>query len=271
MLRSRVYSVIFLNSLFFFFCAYVILFLVSRLSIAVSASTFSIPVRIFYYKVDYLIRSSEWSQDSITVVFATAPFLYFILGLLLLFVFIHVTYEKGLLRILLIWIIILSVITLIGEMITGAIMNQGFGYVIMYMFIMDTGRIVLTIFGGILLFLAGLAMCRLLMFTANSYFRNLRDIEKTKFVLYQYFFPYLAGIVILQLLELPVISWFPVFVRLCGIIFFVPLISRSLSMRDLYFAEKTPSSGVSWRAAFSALALLFLYRFAFSSGIRMIF
>lgn len=268
MFQNKVYKVIFLNSLFYFLCAYFILFLISRFTIAFSASAFSIPVRLYYYEIDYLVRSSAWTADAVTVVFATGPLLCFILGLVLLVIFINVSTESGSLRILLVWMVILAFINFLGEIIVGSLMNQGFGYVIMYMFVMDTGKVVLTIFGGILLFTAGLLMSRILLFTANTYLTDLKGIEKARFVICQYMLPYLAGILILQLIELPKISWFLTLIRLCGIIFLAPVLSRSLSMQDIYFEEDIPVYGISWKAAVAALALLLFYRVVFGIGIR---
>lgn len=268
MLQKRVNSVIFLNSLFFFLCAYLILFFISRLSIALSASAFDISVRLYYHEIDYLIRSSDWSADAVSVVFGTGPLLTLILGIILLVIFINVATESGMLRILLVWLIILAFTSFLGEVMIGALMNQGFGYVIMYMFIMDTGRVVVTLFGGIVLFSAGLFMSRVLLFPANIYHSDLIGIEKTRFVIYQYLFPYLAGILILQVVEIPKISWFLTLIRLSGIIFLIPVVSRSVNIQDVYFEEETPSAGTSWRTAAAAVILLLVYRIAFGIGIR---
>ncbi|MCX6283279.1 MAG: hypothetical protein NTW31_03450 [Bacteroidetes bacterium] len=268
MLKRRVFPVIFLNSLFYFLCAYFILFLISRISVAVSASAFSIPVRIYYNKTDFLVRSSDWASDSVTAVFGTGPLLCLILGLVLLIIFIRVATESGMLRILLIWLAILAIVSFLGEIIVGALMNQGFGYVIMYMFIMDTGKLVLTLLGGILLFFAGVALSRTLLFTANIYLTDIKGLEKTRFVIYQYVFPYLAGIFLLQIIELPGISWFPTLVRLCGIIFLLPVLSRSASIQDIYFEEEIPEFTISWNAAFAALALIMVYRVLFGFGVK---
>jgi len=270
MFKNRVYPVIFLNSLFFFLSAYLILFFISRISIAVSASAFSIPVRLYYHQIDFLIRSNDWTADAVTVIFGTGPLLCLILGLVLLIIFINVATEEGILRILLIWMVILSIVSFLGEIIIGALMNQGFGYVIMYLFIMDTGKIVLTLFGGILLFTAGLLMSRILLFPANIYLTHLKGLDKTKFIIYQYVFPYLAGILILQLVELPKISWFNTLIRLCGIIFLIPVLSRSAGIQDIYFEEEIPVMNISWKAGALAAVFLIFYRVAFGIGIRFL-
>jgi hypothetical protein len=268
MFRSRVHRITYLNSLFYFFCAYFILFLISKVCVAISASAFSIPVRIYYYEIDFLIRNYDWSSDAVTVIFGTGPLICFILGLILLIIFIQVETETGILRILLIWLIILSIVSFLGEIIVGSLLNQGFGYVIMYLFIMDTGRIILTLFGGIILFTAGLLMSRLLLFPANIYHTDLKDLDKTRFIIYQYLFPYLSGILIIQLLEIPNISWFNTLVRLSGIIFLIPVLSRSASLQDIYFEEETPEINISWKAFAAAAGFLVLYRVAFGIGIR---
>ncbi len=270
MLKNRVYLLIFLNSLFYFLCAYFILFFISRISVAVSASAFSIPVRIYYNTIDYLIRSSDWTSDAVSVIFGTGPLLCLILGLVFLIVYTKVESETGILRILLVWLIIISVVTFLGEIIIGALMNQGFGYVIMYLFIMDTGRVVVTLLGGILLFFAGLAMSRVLLYTANTYLPDLKGFDKTKFIIYQYLFPYMAGILIIQLVEIPKISWFYTLIRLCGIIFLVPVLTRSASHQDICFEEEIPEVSISWKAAAAALAMILIYRVVFGFGIKFL-
>lgn len=269
MLKNRVYPVIFLNSLFFFLCAYLILFFISRISIAISASAFSIPVRLYYHEIDFLIRSTDWNPDAVTVIFGTGPLLCFIIGLILLIIFIIVATESGILRILLVWLVILSIVSFFGEIIIGALLNQGVGYVIMYLFIMDTGKIVLTLFGGILLFTAGLVMSRILLFLANTYLTDLKGLSKTRFIIFQYLFPYLAGIIILQLVEVPKFSLFTTLVRLCGIIFLIPVLSRSASLQDIYFEEEVPEINISWKAGAMAAVFLLVYRIAFGIGIRI--
>jgi hypothetical protein len=270
MLKNRVYPVIFLNSLFFFLCAYLTLFFLSSISVAISASAFSIPVRLYYNEIDFLIRSTDWSADAVTVIYCTGPLLFFILGFILMIIFINVSTESGILRIFLVWMVILSIVLFLGEIIIGALLNQGFGYVIMYLFIMDTGKIVLTIFGGIVLFTAGLMMSRILLFPANTYLSDLKGLEKTRFILYQYIFPYLAGILILQLVEIPRISWYNTLVRLSGIIFLIPVLSRSAGIQDIYFEEEKPELYISWKTAAFALGFLIIYRVAFGIGIRFL-
>jgi len=269
--KNRVYPTIFLNSLFYFLCAYFILFFISRIGVAISASAFSIPVRIYYHKIDFLIRSVEWTADAVSAIFVTGPLICLILGIVMLIIFMNVATETGILRTLLIWMIILSIISFIGEIIIGSFLNQGVGYVIMYLFIMDTGKIVLTLFGGIILFITGLIMSRLLLYTANTYLTDLKDLEKTKFVIYQYIFPYLSGILILGLVEIPKFSLFYTLVRLCGIIFLIPVVSRSVSLQDIYFEEEVPVISLSWKAAAVALGFLVLYRVVFGIGIRFMF
>jgi hypothetical protein len=270
MFKDRTNSTIFLNSLFYFLCAYLILFLISRIGTAVSASVFGIPIRIYYNHIDYIVRSYDWTADAVTVIFCSGPFISLVTGLVLLIVFSLVATETGMLRILLMWLIILSIASFFGDVIIGALMNQGFGYVIMYLFIMDTGRVILTLFGGILLFASGLFLTRSMLFVANIYFIDIREIEKTKFMLFQYAFPYIAGFIIIQLFELPRMNWFESGIRLCGLIFLVPAISRSVSMPDMYFEEDQPEFGISWKTAVTAFFLLIIYRIVFGIGLRII-
>jgi hypothetical protein len=184
-------------------------------------------------------------------------------------IYFNVITEQGILRILLAWVFILSFISFLGEVIIGSIMNLGFGYVIMYMFIMDTGRVVFTLAGGLILVIAGLSLSRYLMFIANIYFRDLRELAIPRFAIRQYIMPYFAGLAILQIIEIPHLNPFNSLVRLCGIVFLIPLFSRSLTLQDIYFEEDQPEAKINWFAGAAAIAMLLFYRIGFGIGIRI--
>ena len=177
--------------------------------------------------------------------------------------------EKGILRILLIWMIVICIQNFFGEMMMGSILDRGFGYVIMYMFIMDTEKLVLTIFAGLALLVSGFFFSRNFMLTANVYFNEIRDLVKPKFVLYQYIFPFLLGIIIIQILDIPHFNILSACTRFSALLVLIPVFTRSFTMQDLFFDEEPREVKISLRYALTALVFLLIYRVLFGIGLKI--
>ncbi len=207
MFPKYTFRIITLNSLAIYLLSYFVVYFMTLLVTAVSANAFDIGTIIFYYNIDYLIRGNEWTSDAVSAVFASGPLFSMFFAILLFILYFNVASETGLLRLAVLWGFCHLVINFFGNMLVGSILNEGFGYVIMYMFVMDTGKMIITLFAFICLFLIGLFATRLFLFSANSYFNILNKYNRTKFVLSQFLFPLILGNLIIFLFKLPEIRF----------------------------------------------------------------
>jgi len=257
------------NSLLLFLIAYLIIYILTLFITGFTAILFDIPVKIYYYDVDYLIRSIDWTPDSVAGVFSSGPVAMFVLSLFFLLLYKSVETETGILRLLLLWMIFHALTRFFGEILVGAILGKGFGFVILYMFVMDTGKVILTILGFVAMFTVGLIMARLSLYSANIYFNDLLRTYRFKFIFSQFIIPFLIGNIVILLIKIPQFSYFDIALNASMIFFLIPIFVRSISMEDFYFDEDPRTIKLKMIFPITAVSLLFFFRLILGFGIRL--
>jgi hypothetical protein len=256
------------NSLSLFLLAYLFIFLLNILVTGIAAIANQIPVVLYYYGPDFLIRGKDWTIDAINIVFSSGPVFMFIFSAILIILYVSVITETGILRLFLLWAIYHAITRIFGELLVGAIMSKGFGFVIIYMFIMDTGKLILTIFAFLALFTIGIFLSKSALFSGNIYFNMIRGSHCTRFVNGQFIWPFIIGNVLIFLFKLPEMNIFEISVNASMGILLIPLIIRSNSIEDLYFDEDARNNKLNIRVAIMALISIVLFRVLFDIGIR---
>ena len=268
-ISKREFRTITLNSSLLFLIAYLIIYLLNLFVTGYTAILFNIPVLVHYYDVDFLIRGIDWTPDSVTGVFSSGPVAMFVLSVFLLILYKAVETETGIMRLLLLWMIFHALTRFFGEVLIGAIMNKGFGFVILYLFVMDTGKVILTILGFVAMFTVGLLLMRMSLFSANIYFNDLLRTYRVKFIFSQLIFPFLIGNVVILLIKIPAFSFFDFALNASMMLFLIPVLVRSFGMEDLYFDEDPREIKPNMIFLSAALAFLFLFRLILGFGIRL--
>ena len=265
----RIFPLITLNSVLLYLLAYIVLFLITRLLTSVSASAFEIPTVIYYSDTDFLINSREWNRDSVFAVYTASPLVSLFLALILIVLYRETIYFSGISGIFMVWLMILCLGHFAGELIMGAILNRGLGYVMMYWYIMDTGRVTLTVIVGLGFLIVGTMLSRVLLYSATVYFNQLKGYLKLKFAIAQFILPFLISTLILQLCELPKFSFYLFSVRCTLVLLLLPLLSHSSTTQDLYFDDAPRKPPFSSSLAAITLFALLIYRVVFGQGIHI--
>ncbi|MBE0647710.1 MAG: hypothetical protein IH596_08000 [Bacteroidales bacterium] len=260
--------IISINSTVLFLIAYVVVFSLTSLATLLSASAFDITSEIKYNEILFFVRSYDWTSDSVKGIFSTGPILAFISGILLWILYTKVTQETGILKLLVVWMLLLCIMFFFGDMMMGALFSKGFGYVIMYLYFMDTGKMIITLFALSCMFLLGLMMGRQLLFTANTYLNVLSGSMARRFTLVQYLIPFAVGNIIIFLVKLPGITLYEIFLNASIILLLIPVYIKAGMMQDLFFDEEENETKIYWKSLGLAIALLILFRIIFGVGIR---
>jgi len=260
--------IISINSTVLFLIAYILVFSLISFITVLSASAFDISSEIQYNQILFYIRSYDWTSDAVKAIFSTGPILALLSGTLLWILYTKVAEETGILKLLVVWMTAQCVIFFFGDMMIGALFSKGFGYVIMYLYFMDTGKMIITLFALSAMFTLGLMMARQLLFTANTYFNVLPGDQARRFTLVQYLIPFVAGNIIIGLVKLPGISLYEIFLNFSIILLLIPVYIRAGMMQDLFFDEEVKETKIYWRSLGIAVVLLILFRIIFGVGIR---
>ena len=263
------FKTIVFNSLMLFLIGYLVIYVLNLFITGYAALLFNIPVLVYYYDLDYLIRGIDWTPDSVAGVFSSGPIAMFVLSLFLLILYKAVETETGMLRLLLLWMIFHALTRFFGEILVGALLNKGFGFVILYMFVMDTGKVILTILGCVAMFSAGLIMTRMSLYSANIYFNDLLRSYRNKFIFSQFILPFFLGNIVIFLIKMPKINYFDVALNASMVLFLIPVFVRSISMEDFYFDEDPRKIKLNLVLPVTTVGLLLLFRVILGLGIRL--
>lgn len=260
--------VISLNSTVLFLIAYMLVFSVTSIVTAISATVFGITTKIQYNEILFYIRSYDWTSDAVKAIFSTGPIMALILGTLLWILYTKVSEETGILKLLVAWMTAHCILFFFGDVMMGALFSKGFGYVIMYLYFMDTGKMIITLFAVSVMFTLGLLMTRQLLFTANTYFNLLPEDEARRFILIQYMIPFAAGNIIIGLVKLPDISLYEIFLNGSMLLLLLPVYVRAGMMQDLFFDEEIKETRIYRTSVAVAGIMLVVFRVVFGVGIR---
>ena len=258
-----------MNSFFMFMLAYLVVYLLNLFITAFTATLFDIPTVVYYDRVDFLIRGIDWTTDMVTGVFSVGVVAMFVLALLLLILYATVATETGILRLLVLWMIYHALTRFFGSIMVGALMGKEFGHVLLYMYVTDTPKVILSILVFVIMFTAGLLLFQLFLFSANTYFNDLRRSYRFRFLFNQFFIPFLLGNFFILLLKAPKFSYFDSSLNISGILIMIPLFVRSVSFHDMYFDEEPRTIRI--RAQWIAVTIVFLvlFRIVFGIGVRL--
>jgi hypothetical protein len=267
-LGKKSYLIILVNSTVIFLLAYLVVFLIKELSIVLVAESFRIKSVMMYYDVEYLIRSRDWTPDAVKVVFSTGPVVTAVLTIVSLTAFSFALHERLMIRIFIMWVFLHALTQCLGDMIFGTLLNQGFGWVLTYIYYTDTDKMLVVAAIFLTMLISGLSLSRLILFPGNIYFNNLTTGNRMPFVLSQVLLPYLLGTGLIFLLKQPMVSSFDLVVESSMLFMILPGIIRTRFASDLFFDEEPRKIRLHWIWILAGIISLLIFRGYFWSGVR---
>ncbi|MDP4280628.1 MAG: hypothetical protein Q8867_00620 [Bacteroidota bacterium] len=260
---------ILLNSTTLFLLSYFFVFTIRLFTKAIAAKTLDISTIIYYKDVDFLIRSSQWTVDAVKVVYSSAPFIFLIISIISLIIYKTFLEEKWMSRLFVFWIFAHSFIQVFGDVMIGSMVNQGFGYVLMYLFLDDTEKLFVSLGSFVFILVTGFVMGKNMLYTGNIYYNFLLRKNRGYFVASQYFLPFILGSCIIFLLKEPKILPFEIAVDSSLLLFLIPAFLRMPFVNDLYFDENPRKIKAAVIPLITAALIAILFRVILGQGIRM--
>ncbi len=255
---GKEYVVIMLNSLMAFLIAYYFIMLSSKIASSVAALFFDIASVIYNGQISFIvIGDSGWSFDAIKTIFSAGPVIAMLIGLISILIFSQVYAERGVLKLVLLWISFHGFNQIIMGTLVGSLMGQGMGYVVMYSYFMDTGKFILSVVMFVLALVLGWIFIRVWIQTANSYYTCSLSKDRPQFILVQVFFPYFIGNIIVLLVTLPDFNLFETVVNLSLLVFLMPTLFGASKQPDSFF-EVEEDIDVRWRYKMFIFAIIFI-------------
>lgn len=234
----------------------------------VSLYLFEIPSSFDRNSADYLTKPESWSFDSVKVIFTSGVVLSLVIGLLCLIVYLKAIELDGLLRLFFLWGFVHGINMCLGSVMLGAFIFEGFGYVLSWMYLQDTVKMIILFFSLFMILAIGSLMTKPFLYSANTYYNTLSAEMRPKFRKYQFILPFLAGTLILIGLRFP-LSLYELLLLITPVLFILPL-WWGISRFPPYFFEEHPKTiDIHWRLVATALVVIVLYRIIMGFGIRI--
>lgn len=210
---------------------------------------------IFYY-----IEPHEWTHDSVRLIFSAGPILIFVAGLISLIAFWSLVEEVARLKTFFMWLTLHSFNFFFGGLLIGNIFKKGVGHVFNWMYMTDTSKMLVALFGFLGLLGTAYFMAKPAAISANSYFNKLDEKNFPFFITAQIIVPFIIGTLIYLGFFLPRIlfqeaySW----ISLAMILLFI--IGRVSKMDTLYFDEEDRYIGVSSVIVITTVVVIVAFR-----------
>ncbi|HPR27206.1 MAG TPA: hypothetical protein PLG29_12630 [Lentimicrobium sp.] len=247
------------NSMAYYLLSYFIVFILHQAFTIISASIFGFDLEIDYTDIRFLVSRYAWYFDSVKIIYSAGPLACLLLAVFMIVVAFRYREYSGKLKLFFLWGFVHSLSMLLGSAYAGSLLGEGFGHVLIWMFLPDTGKLIITLISLFLLAAAGFAITRLFLLSGNSYYNNLKTEDITSFLNYQLIIPFIAGTMIIILLRLPV-SFYELLRIVTPVMVVFPVWLNSQGSTDLYYDETPRKIKISGNLIIAALVILGAYR-----------
>lgn len=266
---------IFLNSVLLFIISYELIYLIGQLITVWVATTFDYRVLLFPYKIFYNIDSDQWSADSVKILYSIIPVTGLILGIVSIIIFSNIRNHPIIFKLFYLWGFIHGMVLFFGSTLMGALLNQGFGWVLAYMYYRDTGKMIFSIIAIFALVSIGGAIARSFLISGNSYLNNVNSVNRRFLFFGQVFFPGVIGTIVLALLKIPPDVYymgmdeylFEVSKIGTFILLLIPMALTFKTFGETFFDEEPRAIRFKWIYLLFAIILIVSQMFFLGSGL----
>jgi hypothetical protein len=265
----RKFFLISFNSTILFLLSYLSLFLVSQAITVLAAQFFDYPATVYYYEIYFNIGQESWFHDSVKTIYSSGPLLIFVIGISMLIIYSNLKENPGVFKLFFLWGFLHSVNMLFGALLIGTLFDTGVGYVISWMYVMDTGKLLYSIISIFLLVIAGLIATRPLLISGNTYYNEINEGNRTTFIIAQVIMPYLAGNAFLLIIRQPRFVFYDTFIALTIIISIIPILVTYRTYHELYFEEEEKMPQIAWKPIVVLVILVLIFRGLLGIGLHI--
>ena len=252
--------IIAINSTASYVLAFLTVFYVNHFVKIIIAGSYGYNIAFDWGLIFYLIEPYEWTADAVKLIFGSGPILILIIGLVSLVAFWSIVEESARLKTFFMWLTLHSFNFFFGGLLIGNIFTKGVGHLFNWMYMTDTSKMLVALFGFFGLLGTAYFMSRPAVMSANSYFNKIDERNYPFFITAQVIVPFVIGTLIYlgffipQILFQEAYSW----ISLGMILIFI--IGRGNKMDTLYFDEEDRFIGVSYVIIISTLVVFVMFR-----------
>jgi len=248
------------NSTASYVLAFLIVFYINHFIKVILAGSYGYDLGFDWDIINFYIEPYEWTHDSVKLIYSAGPILILVLGFISLVAFWSLVEEPARLKTFFMWFTLHSFNFFFGGLLIGNIFKKGVGHVFNWMYMTDTSKMIVALFGFLGLLGTALIMSKPAAITANSYFNKLDDKNIPFFITAQIIVPFIIGTLLYLGFFMPRIlfqetySW----ISLAMILLFI--IGKVSRMETLYFDEEDRFIGISSVIVITSIVIFVSFR-----------
>lgn len=268
-LSRKNFWIIVINSTAAFVISYLFVFYLNHFSIIFTAGMFEYNISFDFSQINYHVNPSDWTHDSVKVIFGSGPLLVFITGMLSLLAYSALSEETEKIKIFLLWLSLNALNFVFSGIIIGIIFKIRIAHLFIWMYLNDSQLLMMAMLGFFGILITALFISKRIAFSANTYFNKLDENNYPFFIMSQLIVPFIAGAIIMIIYFLPQIQITERYIWI-GLALIILISSTLISKLDpVYFDEDQKGIQVSWPFIYVALFLLITLRIVFHNEILM--
>jgi hypothetical protein len=242
--------------------------MIYQLTTITASRLFDIPNTLYYNKIGFNIRPEAWTVDAVKVIYTSGNIVLFLVSVIFLVIIIKALEFNGMLRLFFLWGFIHSISMLFGSFVVGAFNFDGFGIVLSYLYLADTAKMLILFIGLLILIGIGMAMVKVFLFSANTYFSFLSPSMSSAFRRDQFILPFLFSTILLMALKFP-LSLYETLILIIPSFILLPLFWGIGKYPVFYFEETDKTIKINYYLVFLTVSILVLYRIILGIGINI--
>lgn len=202
-LSRQNFWIIALNSTAAFVMSYLILFYINQFSYLLTAGMYDYAISINYSSYFFHVEPYEWTHDAVILIFSSGYILTLIVGLLALLAFYQLVADAIPIKVFFFWTSFHAITYVFGGLMLGNLLTEGIGHVFNWMYLTDTVKMIISLFGFFGLLVMSILSARLIALSSNAYFVRYSERMSPFFITAQAFVPYLIGSALIYVYFLP--------------------------------------------------------------------
>ena len=257
--RKNFWAIV-INSTAAFVISYLFIFYLNLFTIVFTAGMFDFNISFDYNHIIYHVKQTDWTHDSVKVMFGFGPLLTFIVGLLALVAYSSLSEEITRFKLFLLWITLHAFNYVFSGIIIGIIFKIRIAHLFIWMYFNDSQLLMMAITGLFGIILTAVLLSRKMAFSANIYFNKLDENNFPFFIMAQFILPFLLGGIWVVLYFIPEIQITEIYIWI-GMAVILLISSLRIAHSDpIYFDEEPRKITVFWGAFITAVIVSVLMR-----------
>ncbi len=257
--RKNFWAIV-INSTAAFVLSYLFIFYLNLFTIVFTAGMFDFNISFDYNHIIYHVKQTDWTHDSVKVMFGFGPLLTFVAGMLALVAYSSLSEETTRLKLFLLWITLHAFNYVFSGIIIGIIFKIRIAHLFIWMYFNDSQLLMMAITGLFGIILTGILLSRKMAFSANIYFNKLDENNFPFFIMAQFILPFLLGGLWVVLYFIPEIRITEIYIWI-GLAVILLISALRISHFDpIYFDEEPRKITIYWGAIITAAVVSILMR-----------